>query len=74
MSFWCYLSPSEKIKYIVLGFIGAFVGVTAVILGIAGKIKSWIVFFVVFSTVVPLLSEVLKLRITAYKRTPLILF
>lgn len=74
MSFWNYLSPSEKTKYIVSGLIGGLVGVTAIILiilAIAGKMKSWAAYLVAFSIVVPLLSRALKLRITAYKKIPL---
>lgn len=70
MSFWNYLSSPEKIKYIVLELMGGLVGIGVVILGFAGKMKSWAVLLVVFSIVVPLLSRALKLRITAYKRTP----
>lgn len=68
MSFWNYLSGSERAKYIALFLVGAAIGVGAVVLGVVGRLSALAVFLIVTSVFVPIATRALKIKTAALKK------
>ena len=68
MSFWNYLSGSERAKYITLLLIGAAIGVGVVVLGVVGRLSALAVFLIITSVFVPIATRALKIKTATLKK------